>query len=447
MTSSNKQFARNSMITLTRQLASILIGFLLIIIIAKVLGPEAQGKYTLITMVPLMLQTFMNLGINSSTIYYVSKKEVDLNTAFNTNVLTGFLLSLLSVGIGSVVIILLSSTTFKEVNTDILYLALLALPFMFLMIFLQTIFQGLQNFKMFNSILVIQQTSNLLMVTIFLIVFDLGLKGAIFAFIIGYLISVSFVLYVIFYKYKMRLNLTFFSKPYFKKSLNYGFKTHISNVMTFLNYRLDIFLIGYFINPFAVGVYSVAVSIGERLSVFSQSISTVLLPRVASLNNEEERNYISSIVSRNMLIFITILSVIVFFLSNFIFTVIIDKDYSESALILQILLPGLAVLSIEKLLSNDLAARGKPEINMYVAFVNVGLNLILNLILIPAIGIKGAAIASTVTYLVSFIIKVIIFSKITKQPIVNFLIIKKQDFLLYKRILANFSKKIKPSNS
>jgi O-antigen/teichoic acid export membrane protein len=446
MEKSNKKFIQNSLLTLSRQFISIVIGVLLLTIIARVLGPENQGKYTLITLVPLMLQTFLNLGINSATIYYVSKKEVDLNTAFNTNVFTGLLLSILSVLIGILAIQILSSTKLEGVDLGQLYLVLAALPFMFLMIFLQTIFQGLQDFKMFNSMLVVQQTGNLILVSLLLFVFKMSLTGAILAFIIGYLLSVCFVLFSLLKKYNVRISLSYFSWAYFKKSFSYGMKTHVSNVMTFLNYRTPLLILGMFFNPTAVGIYSVAVNFGEKLSIFSQSISSVLLPRVASMSEDSDKNYITSIISKSMLIFITILSIGVFFLSDFIFQLLLAEDYNdyiESVRVLNFLLPGLALLSIEKLLSNDLAARGKPEVNMYLSFVNVIVNVSISFILIPTYGVIGAAVATSITYIISFALKVIIFAGITNQSIANFLIINKQDLFLYKRLLNVLIKKRK----
>lgn len=448
MEKKNKLFIKNSLLTMSRQFISIVVGVLLLTIIARVLGPENQGKYTLITLVPLMLQTFLNLGINSATIYFVSKKEVDVNTAFNTNVLTGLILSILSVGLGIIIIqfLLLFTTKLDGVDLNQLYYILIGLPFMFLMIFLQTIYQGLQDFKMFNSMLVIQQMSNLLLVTLFIVVFDFGLMGALTAFIFGYGISVACVLVSLFKKYKLEISFRYFSWAYFKKSLNYGMKTHISNVMTFLNYRTPLLVLGLFFSSGVVGIYSVAVNYGEKLSIFSQSISSVLLPRIASMSNESDKNFITSIICKNMLVFIAILSLLVFFLSDFIFKLLFGNDYPlyiDSVKVLNILLPGLAVLSIEKLLSNDLAARGKPEFNMYVAFVNVILNISLSFVMIPKYGVVGAAVATSITYIISFILKIIIFSRYTKQSIFTLLVINKNDLKLYRKLFRIFTNKLR----
>jgi O-antigen/teichoic acid export membrane protein len=443
MATTQNSFLKNSVITLTRQFVSILIGILLLIILARFLGSSGQGKYSLITLLPLMLLTFLNFGLNTSTIYYVSKKEINLNQAFNTNFFVALLLAALSIAIGIIVIFLLGNNKFENVEQSLLFLSLAAIPFMFLMSFLQTIFQGLQNFKMFNSILVVQQMSNLLLVILLVVIFHLNLEGAIIAFIFGYLLTVLFILYILVYKYNVKINFKEINRMYLMKSIKYGLKAHISNVMTFLNYRLDILLLGYFINPAAVGIYVVAVNVGERLSIFSQSISSVLLPRVASEENEMIKNNLTSLVSRTLLLLIVFVSFVLFLVSDMIFSIFFGEQYSQSSLILKVLLPGLTLLAVEKLLSNDLAGRGKPELNMYVSFFNVFFNVCLNLFFIPKLGALGAGISSTLTYVTSFVIKVVIFRRETGQSISSLLIIKKQDLQLYKNVFRKFTLKAK----
>ncbi|PLT35728.1 flippase [Bacillus sp. V5-8f] len=438
MAEKKNSFLSNSIMTLTRQVVSIVIGLVLIVVLARGLGQEGQGYYTLITYLPLMLMTFLNLGLNTSTIYFVSRKEINLKEAFVTNIVTAVVLAFISVLIGIAVILILGDSKFEHVESGLLYLSLCALPFMFLMIFLQTIFQGIQNFKLYNTVLVIQQFGTLFSLILLLFVFHQGLEGAILSFVIGYFLSVLYSIVMLFKVYQLDFSMRHFSWRYIKQSFSYGLKSHISNMMTFLNYRLGVLLLGFFLSPAAVGIYAVAVNLGEKISVFSQSFSQVLLPRIASSNVEEDRNRVTALLSRFIMAFVVCLSLGIYFLADLIFY-LVDPEFSASADVLRLLLPGLTVLAVEKILSNDLAGRGRPELNMYVSFVNVALTAILNLMLIPAYGVQGAAVATSVTYIISFMIKVLIFKKVTRQPAQQFLIIKGSDI----RMVMDLAKKIR----
>jgi O-antigen/teichoic acid export membrane protein len=428
-----KSFLNNSFITLTRQLSSIVIGFLLISILARFLGDDGLGRYTLITLLPIMLMTFLNLGINSSTIFYISKDEVDIHTAFKNNFVYGLSLALVGIIIGAIVILFFSNV-FKDVEPIYLSLSLIALPFMILNIFFQTIFQGMQNFKVYNSALLLTQTFTLLLLCLFVIIMNLDLLGALIAFIVGHSLTFIFNVWTLISKFGASFRKGKLSKDYLFKSVSYGIKAHVSNMMTFLNYRIDILLLGFYLNPTAVGFYTLAVNIGERLSIFSQSLSTVLLPKIASLTDELERNKLTAMISRNMLFFMVVGGILVVLLSEPIIWIFGGRDYNPSIVLLQLVVPGVVFLAIEKLLSNDIAGRGRPELNMYLSFFNVTFNVILNLILIPIYGVVGAAVSTSITYIISFFVKSVIYKHVTGEHYRNFLFIRKQDFLNYRKL-------------
>jgi O-antigen/teichoic acid export membrane protein len=443
MKTESNSFLSNSIITLTRQVLGIIIGVILIAVIARALGPNGNGDYTIITYLPLMLMTFLNLGINSSTVYYVSRKKMSINEAYSMNIIAAIVLSIISVIIGAAIIYFFSGIKFfNKIDPLYLYISLLSIPGIFLMTFLQTILQGMQHFKSYNTALVVQQLATLLSLILLLFIFPLGLMGTLLSFIIGYLCSVFYMVYFLIRFSEASFSFHNFSWGNLKEVLTYGIKAHVSNIMTFFNYRLDIILLGYFLTNYAVGIYSIAVNVGERLSIFSQSISQVLLPRIASSNIEEDRNKITSMVSRMVMILVVVLAIFVFIFSHLIIELVFSAKYIGSVNLLRWLLPGVTVLAVEKILSNDLAGRGKPELNMYVSFFNVGFNLILNLILIPTVGVKGAAISSSITYLASFTIKCWIYKRQTKMKYKDFLVISKSDFILMKKIYLNVKSKL-----
>ncbi|WP_269851929.1 oligosaccharide flippase family protein [Methanosarcina horonobensis] len=53
-------------------------------------------------------------------------------------------------------------------------------------------------------------------------------------------------------------------KNYTKECLGYGWKAHLSNILAFVNYRADLFLVNFFLTPAATGIYLIAVQIAEK---------------------------------------------------------------------------------------------------------------------------------------------------------------------------------------
>ncbi|WP_026679207.1 flippase [Fictibacillus gelatini] len=435
----NRQFLKNSFLTFTRQVMNILFGVMLLIVLARYLGPKGQGQYSLITLFPGVLLMLFTLGINTSTIYYVSKKEVTIQTVYTNNMVIGLALGLISMVLGAIIVFFYSGQFFSHTPDGLLYVCLLTLPFLFLREYFLTVFQGLQDFKAYNTMMVVNQLAILAFVGLLVILLKLKLPGAIFAFLCGNIVTAIVMVGWLKKKYQLRLVLSTFSADYFRKSVNYGLKAYISNFSSFLNYRLVVFLIGFLLADQAVGIYVIAMNIAERLAIFAASFSSVLYPKIASFDTEEERNRLTSIVSRNMMAVSIGLTIVGLCVPTEWIVLLFGGKYTESATLLRILLPGIALLSVEKILSNDIAGRGKPELNMYLSVFNVLLNVLLNVWLIPLIGLKGAALSATLTYAVSFAIKVIIFKQVAGEPIARFLLINRADFRIYKRLISKLT--------
>ena len=91
---------------------------------------------------------------------------------------------------------------------------------------------------------------------------------------------------------------------------------------------------------------------------------------------------------------------------------------------------------MSKVLANDFIGRGYPEVNTYFACVTALINFGLNLWLIPIYGIKGAAISTSVSYILDAIMKSVYFSRKNKIAFGDFYILKTSDIELYKSKLA-----------
>jgi O-antigen/teichoic acid export membrane protein len=107
------------------------------------------------------------------------------------------------------------------------------------------------------------------------------------------------------------------------------------------------------------------------------------------------------------------------------------------------MIPGVVIFSLGKVLANDFTGRGYPEINTYIAFVVALTNFGLNIWLIPTYGIKGAALATSTSYILDSTIKSIVFSIKNKVSILDIVIIKMSDFQLYKTEFLKLYKSIK----
>ena len=174
-----------------------------------------------------------------------------------------------------------ANALFPDIQMTLLFFGLAAFPPALLQSFLASLLQGLQDFSRFNAALMVGPIFTLAFVIATVLFLDFGVPGALSSFIAGQIVSL-FVTYALVRRSPQPIiPLELSGSAFSKKAISYGWKAHLSNILAFVNYKADIFLVNFFLNPAATGIYVIAVQLAERLWILSQAISTVLLPRLA----------------------------------------------------------------------------------------------------------------------------------------------------------------------
>lgn len=359
-------------------------------------------------LVPSMLTNFLNLGVGPATVYHVSRKDFNVHQVWSGNLRLGFAVAITG-GIGALPILAAwGEKLFPGVPQPLLYLGLASFPLSLLLAYLNSIFQGLENFKAFNISTLLPSYVNLVGVIIVLYGLHLGVLGVVLAYIVGQLIALITV-FLLLHHCKTKLHSTnqktSFS-AYVRKTLGYGWKAHISNILAFVNYKTDIFLVNFFLTPATTGIYVIAVQIAERLWMFSQAASTVLLPRLSAMHENPKGRL--DLANKSFLIvagLTALTSVAAAGALCLLLYPVFGKEYEAALPAFLWLLPGIIAGAGSRIQANCIAASGKPEWNMYVAVWVVIINIVGNIILIPKFGIMGAAWATSIAYCFNATIK------------------------------------------
>jgi len=433
------QFVKNISITFSTRILTLFIGLISSIIIARILGPERKGIYSLIMLIPALAVNFSHLGIGPSTVYHTAKKKYPLKTIFSNNLIFGILISIITVTVTSIIIFFFHESYLKNVPFIYLFIALISIPFSLISIYLNSILLGLQKLSKYNLANFLKSIFFLVFIGTALIILKVGLIGLIWANVISsILITILLVLWIkkLIGKVTYKLN-----KNYIRDILFYGIKNHLSNIASFLHYRIDMLLINAFINPLAVGYYSIAVAISEKLWLVSNSASMVLFPKVAAEKNKKQLKNFTPIINRNTFFILALGAVILFFLSRWLIIFLYSEIYLPVLLPLNILLPGVVALGTSHILGHDIAGRGRPILNTYLDVSVLCLNIVLNILWIPKFGISGAAMATSFSYCTRFIGSILIYHKISGNPISKIIFIQKSDFALYKKFMISAKNK------
>ena len=426
-------FAKQTGVTLTARVLGLTLALVASMVIARTLGPEGTGVYTLATLLPLLIVTFANLGIGPATVYYVAQEKYPLPEVLGNNVILSIIVGAVASLIGLVVAVTLQDYLFPTIALPYLLLALLLVPVnLFGQQYINQILLGAQHIKEFSAATALNRLVFLILLILFALTVGLTIGGAIVATFLSAL-AVCFVLYPWIRRIaggvRFRLN-----GGYIRDALTYGLKAHLGNIVGFLNYRIEVFMLGAFLPASAVGFYSVAVLLAEKLWFLSDSASTVLFPTISAERDEQARKSFTPLVSRSVLLIAGIGAAALFILSQWVVVLLFSSQYLPTVRLFRILLPGIVFLSAGRILANDIAGRGKPLLNTYVGAIGVTAQVILNLAWIPRFGAAGAAWATTISYGATSVVRLWVYTRLSGNSFSTVVVPQTSDWRLYRQL-------------
>lgn len=431
--------SKNSAITFSSQILILVLGIIIMIILARALGPTGKGIYTLIILISAVLLRLGTLGIEAANVYFTGSKKYEVRDIVSNSLIDALLLGLILILLFwriSHFNIFQNFLNSNQINPFYLWLVVLTVPFSLLSTFLDRVLLGKEEIVKFNKVNIFQPAFQLATIIIFLLILKQGVFGATFSYVLSVIGAVLFVVFLIKKIAKIRFS---FNPKLSRDSVIYGGKAYFGILAQFLNCRLSTFLVAAFLTPAAVGFYSIAVGIAERLWIIPGAVATVLFSRISSLKDAEANN-LTPRVARHTFVIIFILSLMLAILAKPLIKILFGSAFLPSVMPLLILLPGITALGGAKILTADLAGRGRPEFTTMAAVSSLAVNIPLSIFLIPKWGISGAAFASTVAYTLVTVIVIIVFTKISQKSWSEVLLIKTKDFLDYRRIFNKIKK-------
>lgn len=197
----------------------------------------------------------------------------------------------------------------------------------------------------------------------------------------------------------------------------YALTSHVGNVAQFLNYRVAVFLIGFFLGAAAVGLYTIAMTLAQLHLLLAQASATVLLPMVASGMGEGDDGAVhAAAVTRAMVAITGVMALATAAVAGPLLPWIFGAEFEGSLLPLFLLLPGVVAFVPFIVLASYFGGRGMPHINLKGSVIGLAAIFGLSIVLVPRFGIAGAAIAASGACLVGSAVLVVAFSRSTRVP-------------------------------
>lgn len=175
----------------------------------------------------------------------------------------------------------------------------------------------------------------------------------------------------------------------------------VTGMLFHLIHYLDTFLLGYFATTQSVAVYNTVYPLSLLTTVFLVSFVFLLLPAVSGLDVEDEMERADHLfkLTAKWIVFLTYPVVMVmFFFPELTIAVTFGEKYTAGAFALSVLAGGFLVHAAIGSTDKGLIAVGRTRLVLAGNLAAAAVNVVLNVVLIPAYGFLGAAVASVIAF-------------------------------------------------
>lgn len=392
------------------------------ILVARLLGPAGKGEYYLLILLPTTMMILLQFGLPQAFAFFSARGQV-AGLVAKSFALTA-LLSLVGFAIVFVLLPLLESAILHGVSVDLVILAFLVLPLLLQAPLSAAIVIGRQAVRWYAAVKLSQP-----LITTVLLVISLGVLGQGVAGAIGVFVLVAAINTVGFIVAAVRVGRTVpgaRGAP-FREIVSYGLRFYPGSLSGFFSYRTDAFLIAFLLaDPTeALGYYSMSVALAEMIFLFPSAVATIFFPHVAGSAREDSDRQVP-LVSRVTLLLSGVVALLLIPCAVVLIWAVLPA-FGPSIAPFLVLLPGVVALSGARVVGGYVTGIGRPGINSIVSVVALVVNVVANLILIPRIGIVGAAVASLISYTLSSLLLTGVAARVSNTPLTAFWIPRAED--------------------
>jgi len=400
-----KKFTKDVGLAGVAQLVSSLKGLLLLPILTKTLRAEFYGIWTQIMVTISLFMPLALLQLEYAMTRFLTAEEnknkisKGVSSIFVTVASAASVISLLIFILAEPLAIAVfggaGATHFVKISAFLILLSALN----------QIIFQYFISFRQmerYSGFVILQTIGEALLIS-YAVLSGFGLFGA----IISLLLVRTFIFIIGFLLVRSEVRMTTPSLSVVKPYLAFSLPLIPFTLSWWLVTSGDRYVIGYFLGAANVGIYSASYTLGNVISFLYAPIALVLFPAITNLYENNNIHEVKMHLKYTLKFFLMIAIPSLFgltILSKSLLGILTTSEFIEAYMVIPIVALGALLFNIGKLFSDVLMLFKKTKIISLVFGSSALLNLVLNIFLVPLIGIIGAAIATLVTFAILFFV-------------------------------------------
>jgi O-antigen/teichoic acid export membrane protein len=218
-----------------------------------------------------------------------------------------------------------------------------------------------------------------------------------------------------------------------REELRFGSRSLPGTLAERLQFRADAFLVNGFLGVRQTGIYSVTSGLAETLWYVPNALGTVMFSRAVDPHADAGR--IAAVLTRTTIAVAFVTAIPAWALGPRLVRFFYGSQFADAGVALRLILPGVVAYSVVAVLSRYISGRGRPGTGTLVLLFGLAINIGANVVLIPAYGIRGAATASSLSYIATAVVTLVVFRRLSGRGWAETLIMRRSDMIALGRAL------------
>lgn len=398
-----RDYVHTSWIELVLSVAGLLGG----IVLSRAFGPTVRGEYAAATLWPGLLAVLVGLGLHHSCAYAAASGSATPSALLRFGTCYAALVGVPAAAIYGIVCPTILSNAFKEVPLAAKLFAL-SIPVTLLGGLLLPILQGAHEFAAWNKIRAIRGLSWVVAVILLAGAQQTSTSGLLHAQLLIMVLVAGLAARSVGSIADARDPGEVNKAALFR----YGGAVYLSGLTYLLNQQLDQLVLSLTVPIAELGQYAAAVSLSSLLLIVPQMLGPVLFTKLARAKGAPDgvRPPVRPVLGA-MLGLLALPTLLLTAFGVSIATLVYGSQFAIAGHLLSILAPAAMLLAITNLFADAVRGVGKPMYAAYAAGAGAAVTLPGLYLLVPKIGIYGAAYVSLAAYLVMALVEIVLYMR------------------------------------
>lgn len=359
------------------------------------LGAAGRGEYAVCQLFASFLTILFALGCDDAAIYFVSSERFNISEGVVHSVVCVAVSSCVAIVFG-LIVRTLPIGFFAKASQDAFGVALVLVPTELMAITFLQLLTAVHMFRWFAILSIFHIALHLCCVCLFVGWLSWGVEGALLAIIVRDVAIAGIVLVLLCLKCRLRLVKPTFRQLY--EMYHYGMRYYFGKISAKVNARLGTLILAFFATTEQIGLFDVAHQLTTKVITVPDILSTVLLPRMCRSGTDRSEMVakaarMTAVVCGSMLLVLSVLA-------KPIILILFSREFLAGAPLVRIFSLGVLIRCTCKVFVPYLLGINRPGIVSISVAAGVAANIIALVVLLPAMGLSGAAIANGLGYLV-----------------------------------------------